>query len=138
MMPGFTDSGLIDVRLQRDAFGRRHSRRTPGDGITSVYSGCNFFREFLTIRGILGVRGFGGVGQKTALHEHRRNSCLTQDVVTTPAYSAIVRWRASGDIIMNGRGERQAVAIVKIGFDAARTAASCRIKMNTDEDRVPI
>src|SRR5205809_3723717 len=39
---------------------------------------------------------------------------------------------------MNGRGERQTIATVKVCFDAARATSSCRIKMDTHEDGVSI
>ena len=66
---GPADPGLIDVRLQRDAFGCRDSGRTKGaaDGIAIPDSGCNRFGKLLTIRNILSVCGFGRVSEKTAL-----------------------------------------------------------------------
>ena len=69
---GPRDPGLIDVRLQRDAFGRRDSGRTKGaaDGIAIPDSGCNRFRKLLTVGSILSVRGLSWVSKKTALDEY--------------------------------------------------------------------
>ena len=137
---GTGDRGLINVRLHRNALSCRYSRRaeTTANGIAPANSGSNFLGELLSIRSALCVRGFSRVGQEPAFHEHRRNGRLSQDVVTTPTDSPICRRRAAGNIMMNRRGERQAVATVKVCFDAARAASSCRIKMDTHKDSISI
>ncbi len=68
----FRNLGLINIRLQRNALIRRYSRRAEAaaNGIASADSGCDLFGKLLTVRGALGVRGFGGISQETALHEH--------------------------------------------------------------------
>ena len=87
----FGHFGLIDVRLQRDAFARSDSRRRQraADGITTADAGGNFFCELLTIRSGLGVRGFSWIGQETAFYEHRRYRGFSQDVVTPASHAAI-------------------------------------------------
>ena len=88
---GPRDPGLIDVRLQRDAFGRRDSGRTKGaaDGIAIPDSGCNRFGKLLTIRSILSIPSFGRVSQKTALDEYGRHIRPSQDEVTTATHAAV-------------------------------------------------
>ena len=89
---GFGDPGLVDVRLQWDAFSCRDSGRTAGagDGIATPDSGCNRFGKFLTIRSVLSVRSFGRVSEKTALDEHGRHVCPSQDEVTAATHAAVV------------------------------------------------
>src|SRR5207247_237759 len=121
---------LINVRLQWNTLSRRYSGRaeTTANGIAPADSGCNLFGKFLAVGCALRVRSFSRVGQKPAFHEHCGNGRLSQDIVTTATHSSIARRRAAGDIIMNRRGERQAVAAVKISFYAAGAASPCGVK----------
>src|SRR6476469_9925367 len=87
---GLGDPGLVHVRLQRNSFVCRDPGRTKGtaDGIATSDSGCNLFGKLLTIRSILSVPSFGRVSEKTALDEHGRYACLSQDVVATATHAA--------------------------------------------------
>src|SRR5207302_4991846 len=100
----FGHLGLIDVRLQGDAFARRNSRGRQGTSnrITPANSCCNFFCEFLAVGSSLGIRSFSWVCEETAFHQHCRNVRLSQYVVTTAPHSAIGRRRAPSDKIMDG------------------------------------
>lgn len=88
---GCSDSGLVDIRLQRDAFSCRDSGRTTraGDGTAAAHSGGNLFGKLLTIRSILNVRSFAWASEKTALDENGRYVRPSQDEVTTPAHAAV-------------------------------------------------
>ena|SRR6516162_7214165 len=88
---GTADPGLVDERLQRDAFSCCNPGRTTsaGDGTAAADSGCDFFGKLLTIRGILNVRSFGWASEKTALDENGRYVRPSQDEVTTPAHAAV-------------------------------------------------
>src|SRR5580765_5255565 len=84
------DPGLVHVRLQRNSFVCRDSGRTKGtrDGTAAPDSGCNLFGKLLTIRGILSVPSLGRVSEKTALNQHGRYACLSQDEVATATHAA--------------------------------------------------
>ena len=86
------DLGLIDERLQRDAFSCCNSGRTTGAGdeTAAANSSCNLFGKLLTIRSILSVPSFGRVSEKTALDENGRYVRPSQDEVTAPAHAAVL------------------------------------------------
>src|SRR5262249_48317630 len=88
---GFGDSGLVDIRLQRDAFSCRDSGRTTGAGdeTAAANSSCNLFGKLLTIRSILSVPSFGWVSEKTALNENGRHIRSSQDEVTTSTHAPV-------------------------------------------------
>ena len=59
------------------------------DGIAAPDSGCNLFGKLLTIRSILSIPSFGRVSEKTALDEHGRYVCPSQDEVATATHAAV-------------------------------------------------
>src|SRR5439155_495490 len=130
----FRHLGLIDVRLQRDALARRHPRRAHGttNRVTPTDARRNLLCELLTVRSSLHVLSLGRIREKTAFHKYCRNSCFSQNIETAATHSAIGRRRASRDIIVNGRSERQALAAKKICFDATgvRLAPAAEIALH--------
>src|SRR6266404_8230805 len=132
--------GLVNVRLVRDAFARCHPGRAQGgaNGITPTDSRRNLFCKLLTVSSSLHVLSFGRISEKTAFHKYCWNPCFSQDIETAATHSAIGRRRSSRDIIMNGRGERQALAAKKICFDTTGAHTLGRVEINAHEDGVGI
>ncbi len=119
---GIANAGLIDERLQRHSCGvGREARRTgcANHASAAADSARYFFRKLLPIASELGVFGVAGVSQKATFHQHRWNSRFSENVVATATNAAIRRGRSSGDVVMNGGGEWQAVMVIEIRLDAA-------------------
>src|SRR6476469_6448868 len=87
---GLGDPGLVHIRLKRNTFVCRDSGRATGtrDRTAAPNSGCNLFGKLLTIRGILSIPRLGRVSEKTALNQHGRYACLSQDAVATATHAA--------------------------------------------------
>src|ERR1043166_2542059 len=134
------DFGQIKVGLQRNsagrgiaiAGGRIRDERAFSDPARDLVS------ELLAIRIVQGIARFRGVSEETALHEDGRNSGVPQHVITAAAHTTIRGRRTPGDVVMNGRCERQAVAVIEVGLNAICAPASGRVEMNADEDGVRI
>src|SRR5215469_1369056 len=88
---GTADPGLVDERLQRDAFSCCNPGRTTGtgDGTAAAHSSGDLLGKLLTIGSILNVRSFGWASEKTALDKNGRYVRPSQDEVTTPAHAAV-------------------------------------------------
>src|SRR5438477_5820087 len=137
---GTAHVGLVGVRLQRNGFAGCYTRRAQGtcDRKTSTNSSRDLFRKFLAVGWRQRVLSFVRVREKSAFHKHCRNCRFSQHVITAAAHSTVRRRRASCDKIMDGGGERQAVAAIEIRFDSVGANPCCRVKMNTDENAVLI
>ena len=138
---GIANAGLIDERLQRHSCGvGREARRTgcANHASAAADSARYFFRKLLPIASELSVFSVVWVSQKATFHQHSWNSCFSENVVTTATNAAIRRGRSSGDVVMNGGGEWQAVMVIEIRLDAICPSACGGVEVNTDKNCVAV
>ena len=98
----------------------------------------NLFRQLVAIRDRLRQPSFSRVGEKPAFHKNARNRCLAQNVVTAAPNTAIFRWSASDDILVNVGGERGAIPPIIIGLDSVGSDTTRGIKVDADKNCIAI